>query len=83
MEDDLDAADGVVHALVAAQLTLDHLDVVVESRQVGAVAGGEVVEDTHRIAPLEQAADEVGANEAAAARYEHLAAHQATPARTW
>ncbi len=64
MEDELDAADCVVHALVAAQLALDDLDVVLEPSQVGAVPGREVVEDANGVAPLEQAADEVRADEA-------------------
>src|SRR5579862_208050 len=65
MEDDLGAADRVVHALVATQLPLDDLDV--EPGEVLAAAGREVVEHAHVVAALEQAPDEVGADEAAAA----------------
>jgi len=57
VEDDLDAAHRVVHALVAAQLSLDDLDV--EAFDVAAVAGGEVVEDAHVVAALEQLAHEI------------------------
>ena len=78
MEDDLDAADGVVDALVAAQLALDHLDVVLETVEVGAVAGGEVVEDAHRVAALEQGVDEVAADESGASGDEDPAAHAPT-----
>ena len=79
MVDDLGAAHGVVHALVAAQLALDDLDV--EPFEVRAVARGEVVEHADVVAALEQGADEVRADEAGAAGDEH-ARHQAT-ASTW
>ncbi len=79
MVDDLDPADGVVHALVAPQLALDDLDV--EPLEVRAVAGREVVEHAHLVAALEQPAHEVRADEAGAAGDEH-AGHQAT-ASTW
>ena len=72
VEDDLDAADGVVDALVAAQLALDDLDVVLETVEIGAVAGGEVVEHAHRVAALEQSADEVVADESGASGDEDL-----------
>ena len=65
MEDDLDAADGVVDALVAAELALDDLDV--EPVEVRARAGREVVEHAHLVAALEQRAHEVRADEAGAA----------------
>ena len=65
VEDELDAAGRVVHALVAPQLALDDLDVV-EPDEVAAVAGREVVEHAHLVAALEQAADEIGADEAGA-----------------
>ena len=79
MVDDLGAAHGVVHALVAAQLALDDLDV--EPLEVRAAAGGEVVEHAHVVAALEQRAHEVRADEAGAAGDEHER-HQAT-ASTW
>ena len=69
VEDDLGAANGVVHALVAAQLALDDLDV--EAGEVRAVAGREVVEHAHLVAALEQRPDEVRADEAGAAGDEH------------
>ena len=72
MEDDLDAAHGVVDALVAAELALDELDVSIESRQVGAVAGREVVEHAHVVAPREQRANDVRPDEARAAGDEDL-----------
>ena len=74
MVDDLAPADGVVHALVAAQLALDDLDV--EPVEVRAVAGREVVEHAHLVAALEQRANEVRADEAGAAGDED-ACHQA------
>ena len=79
MEDELDASDGVVDALVAAQLALDDLDVVLEAGEVRAVAGGEVVEDPNRVAALEELANEVRADEAAAAGDEDLTAHAVAP----
>ena len=78
VEDELDAADGVVDALVAAQLALDDLDVVLEPGEVRAVAGGEVVEDANRVAALEQRADEVAADESGSAGDEDPAAHAPT-----
>ena len=79
MVDDLDAADGVVHALVAAQLALDDLDV--EPVEVRAAAGREVVEHAHVVAALEQRAHEVRADEARTAGDERLR-HSLT-ATTW
>ncbi len=67
MEDDLAAADGVVDALVALDVALDQLDVVAELGEVLAPAGGEVVEHAHLVAVVEQALDEVRADEPAAA----------------
>src|SRR5206468_11628731 len=66
VEDDLAAARGGVHALVAPQRSLDELDVALDVGEVVAVAGGEVVEHAHLVAALEQAADEIGADEAGA-----------------
>jgi hypothetical protein len=74
VEDELDASDGVVDALVAAELALDDLDVVLEAGEVRAVAGGEVVEDANRVAAFEQLANEVRADEATAAGDEDAAA---------
>ena len=74
MIDDLRAAHGVVHALVAAQLAFDDLDV--EAFEVRAVPGGEVVEHAHRVAALDQPADDVRPDEACASGDEHLR-HQA------
>ena len=77
--DDLGLADGVVDALVAAQLALD--DLHVEGVEVGAVAGREVVEHAHLVAALEQRAHEVRADEAAAAGDEDF--HCGASATTW
>src|SRR5581483_4028804 len=77
--DDLRAAHGVVHALVAPQLALDDLEV--EPLEVRAVPGGEVVEHADVVAALEQGAREVRADEPRSARDED-ARHQAT-ASTW
>src|SRR5213078_3093196 len=60
--DDLDAAHGRVYTLVRTELALDDLDRT--SLQVGAVAGGEVVQNAHVVTALEQRVDEVGADEA-------------------
>ena len=79
MEDELDAAHGVVDALVAAQLALDDLDVVLQAGEVRAVAGREVVEHANGVAALEQRADEVRADEAGAAGDEDPATHAGDP----
>ncbi len=78
MEDDLGTPDGVVHSLVASELSLDDLDV--EAREVRAAPGGEVVEDADVVAPLEQGADEVRADEAGTAGDEHEAQAEAVGA---
>src|SRR4051794_773491 len=57
VEHELDAPRRRVHALVRAQLALHHLDV--QALDVGAVPRGEVVQDAHVVAALEQRADEV------------------------
>src|SRR5919197_239910 len=64
VEDDLDAARRGVHALVAPQLALDELDLALDVGKVLAAPGGEVVQHAHVVAALEQAADEVRADEA-------------------
>src|SRR5439155_3387807 len=79
VEDHLDAADGIVDALVAPQLALDHVDVAVEAGQVAAVAAREVVEHPDLVAVLEEAADEVRADEAAAACHQDAATHTRPP----
>ncbi len=79
MEDDLRAAHGVVNALVAPQLAFD--DAHVEAGEVLAPAGREVVEHAHLVAPLDEGAHEVRADEPAAARDEDAAAHRS--ATTW
>ena len=79
MKDGLDAAHGVVHALVAAQLALD--DAHVEAGEVLAAPRGEVVEHPHVLAALEQRAHEVRPDEPSAARDEDAAAH--ARATTW
>ncbi len=79
MEDEVDAADGVVDALIAAQLTLDHLDVLLQVGEVSPVAGREVVEHADAVAALEQRADEVAADEPGAARDEDPATHAGDP----
>ena len=83
MEDDVDPADGVVHALVAPQLPLDDLDVGVEPGEVVPVAGGEVVEHAHAVAALEQRVYQARADEAAAAGDEDAPAQRGTSATTW
>ena len=82
MVDDVDAADGVVDALVAAQLALDDLDRRSPSR-FARDPGREVVEHAHLVAALEQRADEVRADEAGAAGDERRrhAANLRDPAR--
>ena len=79
VEHDLDAAYGVVHAFVAAELSLD--DLHVEPFEIVAIAGREVVEHAHVVAAIEQRADEVRADETAAAGDED-ACHART-AVTW
>src|SRR5581483_12375332 len=74
VEDGVDAADGVVDALVGAELALDDLDV--EPAQVRAAAGREVVEHANGVAALEQRAHEVRADEAGAAGDEDEPAHR-------
>ena len=79
MVDDLRTANRVVYALVAAQLSLDDLEV--EALEIRTVSGREVVEHADVVPALEQRAHEVGADEAGAARDEG-ARHHAT-ASTW
>src|SRR5581483_11598422 len=62
--DDLPAADRVVYALVAAELSFDDVDV--EAVEVRAVPRREVVEHADLVAALEQRAHEVRADEACA-----------------
>src|SRR5207248_8841058 len=81
VEDDLDAARRRVHALVAPELALDELDVALDVREVVAAAGREVVEDADVVAALEQAADEIRADEPGAAGDQHL--HGYRSATTW
>lgn len=64
MEDDLAPADGVVDALVASQIALDQLNLVLDAREVVAVAGREVVEDPDLVTAGEQFLNEVRADEA-------------------
>ena len=83
VEDDLDALDGRVDALVGAEVALDHLDVVEELGEVLAAAGGEVVEHPHGVAAGEQRANEIRADEPGAARDENLPpAHDSRPRRS-
>jgi hypothetical protein len=70
-----------VDALVAAQLALDDLEIVGDVEEVAPIAGGEVVEHADVVARREQAAREVGADEAAAAGDERL--HAGVSAVTW
>ena len=81
MEDDLDSAHRVVHALVAPQLALDNLELLDDVGEVSSVAGGEVVEHAHGVALLEQPAREVRADESAAPGDENALAH--ATAVTW
>ena len=67
MEDDLDSSYGVVNPLVAPELALDEVDVPIEPGQIGAVAGREVVEHAHLVAPREEGANDVRADEAGSA----------------
>ena len=85
MEDELDAANGVVNTLVASQLPLNDFDVVLDPGQVRAVAGGEVVEDADGVAALQQRVHEVAADESGSAGDKDLATHAPTlaqPSRT-
>jgi hypothetical protein len=50
MEHGVTAADGVVHTLVALDVPLHDVDVIGESREVGAMSGREVVEYPNRFA---------------------------------
>ena len=79
MEDDLGSADGVVHALVAAELPLDDLDV--EVGKVRARTGRVIVEHAHAVAPREQGAHEVRSDEPCSAGDQDRLAH--FTARTW
>jgi hypothetical protein len=81
VEDHVDAADGGVHALVRTEIALDQVDVVLQLREIGATPGREVVEDANVVAALEQRANQVGADEAAAAGDEGL--QRGTSATTW
>ena len=82
VEDDLDAADGRVHALVRAEVALDHLDVPPELCEVRPAAGREVVQHADVVASLEERLDEVRADEAGAAGDED-ARHAGRSATTW
>ena len=59
MEDDLAAGHGAMDALIALDVALDDLGIGTHSGQVGASPGGEVVQDPHLRAPLEQRPREV------------------------
>ena len=78
MEDELDSPRRRVDALVAPQLALHELDLVLDVGQVVAVAGREVVEHAHLVAALEQAPDEVRADESRAAGDEDFHASATT-----
>ena len=82
MEDNLRVSNSGVHALVAAQLAFDQLDVSGQPGQVRPVPGREVVEHADAVAALEQGADEVRADEPGAARDEDEATHVFS-ATTW
>ena len=75
VEDDLGPADGVVDALVAAQVAFDDLDVVLEPFEVGTPAGGEVVEHPDVVALLQQRANEVRPDESCTACDENAPCH--------
>ena len=70
MEGQLAAAHGVVDALVALQIPLDQLDLVEHVVEVPALAGGEVVENAHRVPVGQQSADQMRADEAPSAGHE-------------
>jgi hypothetical protein len=59
VKDDLAAGDGLVDALEALDVTLNHVDIVLKPAKVAAPSGGEVVEQAYAVASLEQALDEV------------------------
>jgi hypothetical protein len=52
MEDHIAPGDGVVHTLVALDVSLHELDVLSYGQDAGAVPGGEVVQDPHLMAEL-------------------------------
>jgi hypothetical protein len=77
VEDELGTANRVVDALVAAQLAFNDLDI--ESLQVAADPGREVVEYAYVVASLDEMSDEVRADEAGSTGNQYL--HE--PASTW
>ena len=64
VEHDLAAGDGLADPLVALDVALDQLDVDAQAADVGAPAGGEVVEHADLVAVLEQMRREMRADEA-------------------
>ena len=80
VEDHVAAADGVVDALVAAQVALDELYVAVDLGEIAAMTGREVVEDLHGVPARKQLRHEVGADEAGTSCHQdaHFGARLAT-----
>src|SRR5436190_10471062 len=72
VENEFDAADRVVNALITPQLPFDDLDVVRERCQIAAVARGEIVEDTDAVPTLNECSDEVRPDKARTAGDENL-----------
>ena len=70
MEHKLDPPEGSRNALVGLKVTLDQFDV--ESVEVVAVPGGEVVEDPNVVPSLEQSARKVRPDESRSSGYENL-----------
>ena len=81
VEDDLASLDGREHPLEAPQIAFDDLDVLRDVKKVSAIAGREVVEDTHVVAAGEERVDEMRADEAGTTGDEN-AGHQAANSQT-
>jgi hypothetical protein len=75
MEDDFGASNRRMHSLVAPKVSLDDLDVTVETVQVPAIPAREVVEYAYRIASPHKHSNGVRADEPPAPSHERDAAH--------
>ena len=81
VEHDLDASHRGVDALVRAEVAFDDLDLAGEVDEVRPVPGREVVEHPHAVAPVEQRADEIRADEPGATGDERGSCHGADDIR--
>jgi hypothetical protein len=68
VKDHLAAGDGLVDALEALDVTLNHFYIAFKPTEVAASSGREVVEQAYPVASLEQALDEMRADETCPAR---------------